>query len=180
MYNGAANLYRIPSSNATALFIGDPVVPVTASADANGVPTITHAAAGGGSFVLGAVVGIISAGDPVIAQTRDNTVYRPASTERYVLVADDPDLMFEMQEDAVGGALAVTAGSRNVDLVSGAGSTVTGYSGWQLDSSTLAVTNTLQMRLYRPVERSDNEPGVANAKWWCSINLHNVRSTLGI
>ena len=180
MYNGAANIYHIPASFGTAMFLGDPVVPVTAAADANGIPNVTLAAAAGGSFVLGSIVGFVAAGDPPVVRTRDSTVYRLASTEAYVLVADDPDLLFEVQEDAVGGALAVTAGSRNADLVSGTGNVNTGRSGWMLDSSTLAVTATLQLRIMRPVERADNEPGVANAKWLVSINLHNVRSTLGI
>ena len=43
-YNGGYNTYYIPSTNSTALFIGDPVIAVTAAADGNGIPTITHAA----------------------------------------------------------------------------------------------------------------------------------------
>jgi hypothetical protein len=179
-YNGGYNTYFIPASNATALFIGDPVVPVTAASDGNGIPTITHAAAGGGSFVLGAVVGIVAGGDPMIARTQDQGVHRAASVAAYVMVADDPDLLFEIQEDGVGGAMGVNAGSRNADLVSGAGSAFTGYSGWQLDSSTLAVTATLQLRILKAVERADNDPTSAFAKWLVHINLHNARSTLGI
>lgn len=176
-YSGAANIYHVPASFGTAMFLGDPVVPVTAAADANGIPNVTLAAAGGGSFVLGSIVGFVAAGDPPVPKTRDMAVHRIASTEAYVLVADDPDLLFEVQADAV---LAVTAGSRNADLVSGTGNANTGRSGWMLAASTLAVTATLQLRILRPVERADNEPGVTLAKWLVSINLHNVRSTLGI
>lgn len=176
-YAGAVNIYFVPATNATAMFKGDPVVPVTASADANGIPTITHAAAGGGSFVLGSVVGFVPAGDPAIARTQDLGVHRAASVAAYAMVADDPDLLFEIQADA---ALAVGAGSRNADLISGTGSAFTGYSGWMLNAGTIAVTATLQLRVHRPVERADNEPGVTLAKWLVSINLHNMRSTLGI
>jgi hypothetical protein len=129
-YNGGYNTYFVPATNATAMFIGDPVVPVTASADANGIPTITHAAAGGGSFILGSVIGFVSAGDPTVTRTQDLGVHRAASVAAYALVADDPDLLFEIQEDGVGGAMGVAAGSRNADLVSGTGSAFTGYSGW--------------------------------------------------
>ena len=179
-YAGQANVYFVPASYATALFIGDPVIPVTASADANGIPVVQRATAAGGAFLIGSVVGVVAHGDPPIAQTRDNPVYRPASVAQYILVADDPDLMFEIQEDGIGGAMPVGASSRNVDLIAGTGSTVSGYSGFLADSSTLAVTATLQLRLYRPAERADNEPGNTLAKWLVSINLHSVRNTTGI
>jgi hypothetical protein len=179
-YNGGYNTYFIPATNATALFIGDPVVPVTAAADGNGVPVITHAAAAGGSFVLGSVVGIVSDGDVQVNRTADSPVHRLASTAAYVMVADDPELLFEIQEDGVGGAMGQAAGSRNADLVSGTGSAFTGYSGWMLDSSTLAVTATLQLRILKAVQRADNDPTLTLAKWLVHINLHNARSTLGI
>ena len=179
-YSGGDNTYYVPSTDSTAIYIGDPVKPVTAASDANGIPTVTIATAAGGTFILGSVVGVVSAGEPVVAQTRDKTVYRPASTAAYVLVADDPDLLFEIQEDGVGGAMGVSAGSRNVDLIAGTGSNNSGYSGWMADSSTLAVTATLQLRILRPVERADNDPTLTLAKWLVSVNLHNARSTLGI
>lgn len=183
MYNGAANIYNVPASFATALFIGDPVIGVTNTSDGNGIPNVTIAG-GAGAILLGAVVGFVAAGDPPVARTRDMTVYRAASTQSYVLIADDPDLLFEVQEDSVGGNMSLGAGGRNVDLIAGTGNTATGYSGWMLDSSTLAVTNTLTMRVLRPVERADNDlatsPTATNAKWLCSINLHAVRATLGI
>jgi hypothetical protein len=112
------------------------------------------------------------------------TVQRAASTQSYVLVADDPDLLFEVQEDSVGGNLVMGAGGRNADLVSGTGNAATGYSGWMLDSSTINTTNTLQMRIMRPVERPDNDlatsPTATNAKWLVSINLHSVRNLTGV
>lgn len=178
-YAGAANIYNVPASFATALFIGDPVIGVTNTSDANGIPNITIAG-GAGAILAGVVVGFVSAGDPVTARTRDLLPFRAASTQAYALVADDPDLLFEAQEDGVGGAMVVGAGGRNVDLIAGTGNQNTGYSGWMLDSSTMAVTNTLTMRLVRPVERADNEPGVTLCKWLCSINLHAARATLGI
>ena len=179
-YNGGYNTYYIPSTNSTALFIGDPVIAVTAAADGNGIPTITHAAAAGGTYLLGSVVGIVSGGDPSVTRTQDLGVHRAASVAAYVMVADDPDLLFEIQEDGVGGAMGQAAGSRNADLVSGTGSAFTGYSGWMLDSSTLQTTNTLQLRILRAVERADNDPTLTVAKWLVSINLHSHRNLTGI
>ena len=60
------------------------------------------------------------------------------------------------------------------------GVNATGVSGWMLDSSTLNTTNTLQLRIHRPVARSDNDPTLDYAKWLVSINLHSVRNLTGV
>jgi len=171
-YNGAATRYHVPASDGTALFIGDPVI-IAGSADADGVATVTRATAAGGNYLLGAVVAV----EP---ETRDSLTYRAASTARYVWVADDPDLVFEIQEDGVGGALAATNIGQNIDLVAGSGSTTTGLSGFMADSSTAATTNTLQLRLIGFSQRVDNEVGNAYAKMLVSINLHALRNATGI
>lgn len=165
-YNGAANIYHVPSDNATALFVGDPVVTITASSDANGVQDVViAAAAGNNTAVLGPVISLaFFDGSPVL---RDSGRYLPANTAGYVLVADDPDLLFEMQED---GAMGVGVVGRNVQMIAGTGSTVTGWSGWQIDSSEVDTTATDQLRIDAPVLRADNDPTLTNAKWLVSIN----------
>lgn len=170
-YNGAATRYYVPSSDGTALYIGDPVVSAMA-ADADGVQTVTKATAGSGAYMLGPVVSV----EPI---TRDSTTYRAASEARYVWVADDPMLVFEVQEDAVGGALAAADVGLNADWVDGSGSTVTGLSGVQLDTSTKNTTNTLQLRILGFSQRTGNEIG-ANAKVLVSINLHSHLYTTGV
>lgn len=177
VYTGSFNIYSIPASDSTALYVGDPVI-IAGSADADGVPTATRATAAGGAYISGVVVGfspVLGAG----ASGRDSTTYRAASTARYAYVADSPDLIFEVQEDAVGGALAATDVGLNADLIAGSGSTLTGRSGWQLDTSTKATTNTLQLRIVRFVPRIDNEIG-ANAKVEVMINLHQQRNLTGV
>lgn len=173
-YNGACNTYSVPASDGTALFVGDPVI-IAGSADANGVPTITRATAAGGAYISGVVVGF----EPL--RTDLSVISRVASTLRNVFVADDPSLIYEIQEDAIGGALAVTDVGLNVDLIATqAGSTTTGKSGWSADTSTKATTNTLQLRIEGFVQREDNEVGVANAKILVSINLHQSRNLTGV
>lgn len=181
-YTGSGNIYYVPASYATALFIGDPVIGVTTGSDGKGIPTIQRATAAGGNFLLGSVVGFISAGDPPVTRTQDKTVYRPASTESYVLIEDDPDVIFEIQEDSVGGNMGAGAPGRNVDLIAGAGSTITGYSGWMADSSTLQTTNTLQLRIMAAVQRADNDVADAGGfgKWLVAINLHSQRNLTGV
>lgn len=159
-YAGGGNRYHVPASDSTALFIGDPVV-LAGSADANGVATVTKSSVGG--RVTGIVVGI----EPSATVT---TMYRAASTAAYVVVADDPNLIFEVQEDAVGGALAAADVGLNADMILGAGSTATGMSGTQLDTSTKATTATLGWRIEGFVQRPDNEIG-ANAKVLVRNNL---------
>lgn len=178
-FNGQGNVYYVPASYGTSLFVGDPVIVVNNSADARGVPTVQRATAGGGGYTTGIVMGVVDGGEPIIPVTRDTPVYHAANTAGYVMVCDDPEVLFEIQEDSVGGALAAGAASRNADFIAGAGSTATGKSGFMLDSSTLQTTNTLQLRIIAPVERIDNELG-AYAKWLVQINLHSLRNLTGV
>jgi hypothetical protein len=168
-YNGQCNKYFVPATDNTAIFIGD-FVKSGGSADADGVPTVAQAAAG--DALRGAVVG-------VIPDTADSLIYRAASTARYVLVADDPDLIFEIQEDGVGAALALVDVGENADIVVAAGNTTTGTSGMELDSSDHK-TATAQLRILGFVQRPDNVPGVANAKVLVRINEHELASTTGV
>ncbi len=164
-YNGAYNTYYVPASDGTALFVGD-AVKLAGSASDDGYATIAQAAAG--NPVVGVVVGFRV--DPTNLNTPSQ--YRAASTARYVRVADARDLVFEVQEDAVGGAAAVTDVGLNADLVVAAGSTTTGQSGMQLDTSTKATTATLVWKILGFANRPDNEIGSANAKVHVMINAH--------
>jgi len=180
-YNGAFNSYYVPSDYAVALFVGDAVI-VTGTANDTAymgnapgtLAEVNKAAAAGGTYLSGVIVGFNPLADDL------TKTYNAASTERIVYVADDPDLIFEVQEDSGGGALAATDVSCNADLVfTHAGSAVTGKSGMELDSSTAATTNTLQLKIKNLVNRVDNAIG-DNAKWEVSINLHTQRYTTGI
>lgn len=178
-YNGAVNTYYVPVGNATALFIGDPVVIITNSSDGNGVQSVGIATAAGSNYILGAFMGVSNnAGQATIPVLQSQPVYLPAGTAAYVYVSDDPNLLYWAQEDSVGGAMVSGASGRNVSLIAGAGNTTTGYSGWQLDSSTLATT-ALQMRIMQMLQEADNAVGV-NAKWLTRINLNSVLFTTGV
>lgn len=171
-YTGAVTRYFVPATDANAMFIGDPVIRA-GSADGRGIPTVALATAAGGAYVTGAIVGFEPNPDNL------SLTYRLASTARYVMVADDPDLLFQIQEDSVGGALAATSVSLNADLIAGTGSTTTGQSGWMLDSSTAATTATLQLRIVEMQDVEGNDIG-ATAKWLVSMNLSSQRNPTGI
>lgn len=158
--------FYVPSSDATALYIGDPVS-MAGSADANGVATVTRAAAAGAgtSLIKGVVVGFVP------SSADETPGYRPASTAMYVLVNTDKDQIYEVQEDAVGGALAAADVGLCADIVVGAANATYNLSGVQLDTSTKATTATLPLKILGFVQRPDNVIG-ANAKVLVRINTH--------
>ncbi len=186
-YNGAANIYYVPAAFGTAIYVGDPIHIVTATADGSGIPGVGIPTQGNGTDtpittygLIGAMVGVVSGGEPIIGINQASPVYHPASTAGYILVADDPDTLFMVQENGnmgTGAVGSVAGPGKNVDLVSGAGSTTTGYSGWQLGSASLSV-NALQMRVIRLLQQADNALGT-NAKWLCRINLNQLTNTAG-
>lgn len=185
-WSAAGNIYFIPSGYAQNVFVGDPVISVHGSNDANGVPAINLATAGSSNPILGVVGGIVPGGDPQVAVTRDQPIYHPASTAQYVFVIDDPLALFMVQDDASAQATAPNQwASQNANLVAGSGgSTVTGYSSWQLQASSVATTATLQLRIIRPLPETDNTVsnvanGSPNAKWLVKINLHQMLTALG-
>lgn len=173
-YNGGANRYFVPSTDGTAIFVGD-AVKLAGSADADGVPTIAQAAAGD------TITGVVVAFDPVEgagADGRDSTIHRAASTARYAWVVDDPNILFLCQEDSEGGALAAADVGNNADLIVGTGSSTTGRSAMEIDSSTKATT-TAQVRVVRLWNSPDNEIG-AQAKWLVRIVEHLNATATGV
>jgi len=176
-YNGSFNTYYVPSSYGTALYVGDPVKMVSASSDNYGTPGINLAATG--DTVLGVVVGIINGGDPgaMNTVTRDLPVYHPASTAQYLAICDDPNILFMIQDDASTQATAPNLWvGKNANFAAGSGgSTVTGYSSYQLNASTVATTNTLDLKIVRALQQPDNTIGTSantnmNAKWLVKLN----------
>lgn len=185
-YNGAVRPYYIPASYGTALFIGDPVVKTgtanTAEVSAPGVgtfhpgvmPEINKATAGDANAITGVIVGF--------ASDADDAVYNAASTERIAFVADDPDLVFEIQAD---GTLAATSIGLNAVLIyTHAGDTNTGLSGAELDttSDVPAADASNQLTILGIPNREDNSDlSAANVNVLVSINNHTeAHAALGI
>lgn len=161
-YNGSVNMYYHQASDGTALYIGDPVIK-DGSADAAGIASVVRGAAGGP--FTGVVQGFVPDG------TVNMTAYGAASTAYYVLVCDDPDVIFEITEDAVGGALAAADIGLNASVIAAAGSSYTKRSGFLLDTSTKATTAGLELKIVGLVPRPDNAL-TANSKVLVRINDH--------
>lgn len=138
--NGAevqTNLYTVPATDSTALYVGD-VVGLVNTMDATGQLKTVKKMAADTDVPVGVVVGFLP--DPDDLYTPN---YRKASTARTVIVCDDLiNTVFQAQEDAVGGAVAAaTIGEmQNISIVYAAGSAYTGMSGTMLDSSAIATT----------------------------------------
>jgi len=172
-WTGAATLYNVASGYGTALFIGD-AVDLAGANDATGkYPTVQIGTLTDGGFTIGPIVAIQA--NPSKSLER---VYLPATTGGYVWVADDPNLIFEAQLDS-GTSVAATSFPGNTILVTThSGSTDTGISGMELDSSGLTNNSSNLMLVTRIVDRADNELA-EHAKVECMISMHRYRSTGG-
>lgn len=163
-YNGATRAYSTAAGDGTAIFLGDPVKLSGTSQTIDGSVYLDVDQAATGDVILGVVTAVKPA-------TRDSLTYRAASTQRIVYVADDPNLLFEIQEVSGGTALTANDAGLNADFVVGSGSTVTGLSGVELNNSGEATTNTLDLHIMGLVDRPDNVIG-EHAKWLVRINRH--------
>lgn len=166
-YNGACNTYSTASGDGTAIFVGDPVILSGTSQTIGGYIYRDVDQAATGNVVVGVVVAVLH-------ETQDSLIYRAASTVRRLLVADDPALLFEIQEVSGGTALAAADIGLNANFVVGSGSTVTGMSGVELNNSGEATTNTLDLQIVDVVNRDDNAIG-EHCKYLVRINRHQYR-----
>ena len=170
--------YYVPSTYATALFVGDPVVKTgtsnTAQVEVPGVgkcapgtlPEVNKATAGDGNAITGVIVGV--AADPSNLDKR----YSPASTEGVVFVNDDPQTEFTIQAD--GAIAAAQVGLNAVLIYTNTGSTSTGQSGAELDttSDAPAADASNQLTILNVENREDVEAGSAYAVCRVRINNH--------
>lgn len=190
-YNGAARPYYVASSYGTALFIGDPVIKVAGGSNTAAVtvpgggsfaigtlPSVEKATAGDGNRITGVIVGF----SPLA--TNLELKHNTASTERVAYVCDDPDIVFEIQAD--GPIPAADMGLNAVLIYTHSGSTTTGLSGVELDttSDVPAADASNQLVILRAVNREDNDTTLIHAKVEVMINQHTESQgtvgTLGI
>ena len=176
--SGQVNTYFIPATNAANVFVGDPVKAdttgdtVAAGGDGRGIPSVVPAAAG--DAIVGVVVGFA-----VKPGVLDTPQYRAASQGRYVLVADDPHTIFEVQTS--NGTLGVADVGLNINIANAGGSTFTGSSGVTVDVATAAITATLPLKVVGFAQRVDNEVGQPNARVLVKINNSQLaNATAGV
>jgi hypothetical protein len=184
-YNGQANLYFVPASDSSVIMVGDAVKLAGDARAATGAPTVTRVS-GATDIPVGIVVGIVFTGVGDLTNVPPVTnlnspVYRAASTDRYLLVADDPNIVYETQY--AGTSVAAATITANVGLngqfVVTAGSTTSGASGMQLDSSGLATTATLPLKIVGFPNRPDNIPGDTYFSYYVKLNSASMATGTG-
>jgi hypothetical protein len=161
-YNSAGQRGIIEADFGTAVFVGDPVVMVDAGASTipatsnspsesdvfDGTWPIFELASAGAANVI---YGFVSAVEPIRNDLSKKHI--PASTGGTVMVARaEPDLLFRAGQD---GTIAITDINEACDLIAGAGSAATGYSGWTVDISGVAASSQVYIRGYL------NTPGLS-------------------
>lgn len=159
-YVGKGNQYYKGTAANTRICKGDRVVRVVTT-DPNGFPEIVKAAAG--AACTGVVVGF-----QVTPSDLHKLCYESTDVG-YLMVEDDPNILYRIQEDSDGGALAITAIGDYIDPIANlAGDAQTGLSKLELDSSTIGTGTAC--RIARLDQSPDNAIGT-NAKWLVEMNI---------
>jgi hypothetical protein len=190
-WNGQVNRYFVAAADGTAIFNGD-LVKLAAVTDAAGQvllnqPSVVGGTQGATKFVAGtdsAAVGV-AVGFMINPLNLNSPQYRPASTAMYVLVADSPDTVFEVQVDGTtypsgsAGIIGAAGWNKNYNVSDAGGSTVTGFSGEQVLTSSAATTATLPLRAFGAVQKVDNDITSVGAKMLVTINNHQLGAGTG-
>lgn len=136
-FTGGCLRAHMPSTYATATFIGDALVPTGTSTGSNNKSVVMEVNEAGTNDAL---VGFAQAYEPDFDDI--GTSYRKASTARYVLVTPGINAVHVAQADA---AVAVTDVMDCVDIVvTHDGSTSTGLSGHEMDATGAGAAAQLQ------------------------------------
>ena len=167
--------YSIADNQGTAIFTGDPV-----KYKSDG--TVEVATAGDAS--CGVFMGCFYT-DPTTSKPTFRSHF-PASLspgDAIAFVADDPDQLFVCQQDSDTSSLSAANINENANLVFGSGSTTTGLSGVEIDSSSATTTATLQVRIVAGYETPSNTISTAaagnNSVFVVKINNHQLGSGTG-
>jgi hypothetical protein len=192
-WRDSCTVYYVPASTTNAMYVGDPVIKLHAAADVNGINAVNLATAGSSNRITGVIVGFQGKGATQLGNYNPGSLfglsgnpgpaYKPANDTSawYVLVADDPSTVFSVQSNDSGGAPASTVVGQNANLASGAGSTYTGWSGWQLAANQIGTSANGQLNIIGVLPEPDNVAGSANCKFLVRLNQSTeVNAATGI
>ncbi len=144
------------------------------------MPGVVLASAGASAPIRGVILsmGGLVEGGSYVDPTNLNTTIIPATKTKayYVLVADDPNIIFECQEYSGGGSTNFTVADIGKGCNLKAGNNNGYLSAWVLDDTAASsVASTQQVRLYGLVRRADNVIG-SYAKFLCVLNQHELKA----
>ena len=172
-FSGGQSEYTISSTYGTNIFTGDLAIQA-----ADGDIEVSAATSTNTIGVFNGCFYTDSNGKPQYAK------YWPASTtstDAVAFIIDDPNVIFEAQED--GSALALADRGTNTDLVATAVSTSRGRSGHEIDADETGSAATAQFRVVAvSKDPSNNTVASANCNWYVKIleHLNGPQSTAGI
>lgn len=185
-WSSKCNVYHIPSADTNAYFIGDFVKSVATGSDAQGVADVTKAVASD-QFMRGIIVGVLpvyvlgqqlSVGTPNL-----NILTIPATktNDYYVLVLDDPNIVFEIQCNNTTALTPATTVGYNAKIVVANGVSPSPVSGTVVDSTNIATTSTFPLKIVGIAQRP-NADFTAFTPLLCKFNSHelNVAATTGV
>jgi len=168
VYNGKLRQIRITSTYATSIFFGDFI-----SMAASG--TVEKVSATNAGPIIGVFMGC-NYTDPNSGQ-RVFRQYWPASiasVDNYAYVADDADMLFQIQSAAT---IAQADLGQNAPIIQTAGTTIVGVSKNALDGANKNSTATLPLKIIGFVNGPFSAPGDAKTDVLVMINTHQYRST---
>jgi hypothetical protein len=174
-WNGAMNMYYIPAADASVYSPGD-AVKSAATSDANGIPGVQKAA--GTDTVRGVIMGVLVANPNVpslVGVNLDLTTQQvPAAKlkDYYVLVVDDPALLYELQDDGLA-VLPASAANKNASFTVANPTSPQQNSASVLSTASVATTQALNLRIMGLVQKPNNAFGV-NANWLVRFNQHEL------
>ena len=159
------------ASGAGAMFTGD-IVKQAATG------TIVQGTAG--AAARGVFMGCFYT-DPSTSKPRWNNTFPngTVASDAIAFVADDPDQLFICQQDSVASEIVASDLNLNANLVIGTGSTTTGISGTEIDSSSKNTTATLNVKLIDFYDTPSNDATASNSILVVKINNHELNSGTG-
>jgi hypothetical protein len=171
-WSGQARKYAVAANYASAIFIGTPV-DLVGTTDATGkFPRVQKATLADGNYTIGPVVSI----EPDYDDLTKQYIKATPGKERYVYVADDPNIIFEIQAD--GTPAAADFGLNGIMVETASGSTITGLSGVEYDESSSTTDASNMLQLLRLVDRPNNTLADA-ANVLVLISAHRYLNELG-
>ena len=183
-------MYFIPSSDGSAYYIGDAVKSV-ANGDANGIPAMQKSTGVTTELQRGVYLGNIQPppnqvsiqGLPLALEY--TAIPATKTIGYYILVVDDSDVLFAMQDDGATPGNCVAANcNKNSTFNIVVGSSLVSYSGNTLASTGFAVTVGFPVRLIGLTQGIYE--GQINAfggfgVWLCKLNQHELQgNTVGV
>ena len=147
VFAGSTRLMQIASGYATNIFYGDLVQRVAGGTIEKDVGTTTATPCG---IFLGVSFTNSSTGQVQQQQFYPASQAIKSGTQIFAVVADDPDTLFQVvscNATTVVTAMGITAIGSNVALIQNAGSTITGNSAVAINTTTLATTSALPIRI---------------------------------